>query len=99
MNMTNKILIDRAAVENALDALERITPTGFNIESDKRFYSTINAFRTALMRQKSEPLPVAYIRYGLIEADDTLEWERKEWGNYTPLYTRPPNPEQQEKNT
>lgn len=34
--------------------------------------------------------PVAWIERGLIEAPDALVWERGPVGDYTPLYTAPP---------
>jgi hypothetical protein len=39
---------DTALLRQALEALERTTPMGFNMESDKKFYAAINALRERL---------------------------------------------------
>jgi hypothetical protein len=41
----------RAAAQQALEALENTTPTGFNMERDKQFYAAITALRAALAQQ------------------------------------------------
>jgi hypothetical protein len=39
---------DEALLKQALEALERTTPMGFNMESDKKFYAAITALRERL---------------------------------------------------
>jgi hypothetical protein len=39
---------DEALLRQALEALERTTPMGFNMESDKKFYAAIAALRERL---------------------------------------------------
>lgn len=46
--------LDRKVIKQALDALENTTPTGLNMESDKRFFAAIDALREAL----AQPQPV-----------------------------------------
>jgi regulator of replication initiation timing len=43
---------DEALLKQALEALERTTPMGFNMESDKKFYAAINALRERLNHTK-----------------------------------------------
>jgi hypothetical protein len=38
----------REAAQQALEALENTTPTGFNMERDKKFFAAIAALRAAL---------------------------------------------------
>lgn len=45
----------RTAAQQALEALENTTPTGFNRERDKQFYAAIDTLRTALAQQPSPP--------------------------------------------
>ena len=43
------------ALELALEALENTTPTGFNMETDKRFFAAIKAIKEALEQPEQEP--------------------------------------------
>ena len=47
---------ERKVFELALEALENTTPTGFNMETDKRFYEAITAIKEALAQPKQEPV-------------------------------------------
>ena len=81
------------ALELALEALENTTPTGFNMETDKRFYEAITAIKEAL----SEPEPVAWTRklfspelgefFDYKDGAFARETDSEGW---TPLYTNPP---------
>ena len=66
------ITIDRAVVEQALEALENTSPLGFNMESDKKFFAALTALRAALAQEQAEPVePVATLtaqRDALLEA-------------------------------
>jgi hypothetical protein len=46
------LIDDEALLRQALEALERTTPMGFNMESDKKFYAAINALRERLNHTK-----------------------------------------------
>ena len=43
------------ALNMALKALENTTPTGFNMETDKRFFAAIKAIKEALEQPEQEP--------------------------------------------
>ena len=43
------------ALNMALKALENTTPTGFNMETDKRFYEAITAIKEALAQPEQYP--------------------------------------------
>ena len=45
---------ERKVFELALEALENTTPTGFNMETDKRFYEAITAIKEALAQPEQE---------------------------------------------
>ena len=45
-------------MKQALEALKNTTPSGFNMETDKRFYSAIESLEKALKQEQDEP--VAY---------------------------------------
>jgi hypothetical protein len=93
----------KEAAQQALEALERTTPMGFNMESDKKFYAAIAALRAALMsvpdgaEQPAEP--VAWLfqneETGLTECVDVqqVEWgfekNNPRWQKIAPLYTAP----------
>jgi hypothetical protein len=49
----------REAAQQALEALENTTPTGFNMERDKQFFAAITALRAALAQEEQEPVAVA----------------------------------------
>ncbi len=46
----------REAAQQALEALENTTPTGFNMERDKQFFAAITVLRAALEQQEQEPV-------------------------------------------
>ena len=81
------------ALELTLEALENTTPTGFNMETDKRFYEAITAIKETL----SEPEPVAWTRklfspelgefFDYKDGAFARETDSEGW---TPLYTNPP---------
>jgi hypothetical protein len=48
----------REAAQQALEALENTTPTGFNMERDKQFFAAITALRAALAQKEQEPVLV-----------------------------------------
>ena len=43
------------ALKLALEVLENTTPTGFNMETDKRFYDAITAIKEALAQPEQYP--------------------------------------------
>ena len=47
---------ERKVFELALEALENTTPTGFNMETDKRFFAAIKAIKEALAQPEQEPV-------------------------------------------
>ena len=51
----NMVTIERKKLEQALEALENTTPTGFNMERDKQFFSSITAIKEALAQPAQEP--------------------------------------------
>ena len=89
----NKEAKSQSALKLALEALENTTPTGFNMETDKRFYEAITAIKEAL----SEPEPVAWTRklfspelgefFDYKDGAFARETDSEGW---TPLYTNPP---------
>jgi hypothetical protein len=50
------------ALRLALEALKNTTPTGFNMESDKKFFAAIKALEEALAKQEQGE-PVAFKIY------------------------------------
>jgi len=45
----------------ALEALKNTTPSGFNMETDKRFYLAIEDLEEALKQEQGEPVGEAYL--------------------------------------
>ena len=87
----------KEVMQQALEALKNTTPLGFNMETDKKFYSAIEALEEALNQKQDEP--VAYIN---------VEQRKLEWAKYTswetptvvnlpkiPLYTKPQSKQEQ----
>lgn len=54
-------MTDRELMQQALEALENTTPTGFNMESDKRFYAVITALRERLAQPEQCQCPECQI--------------------------------------
>jgi hypothetical protein len=80
------------AMKLALEALKNTTPTGFNMETDKKFFGAIKALEEALAKQDE---PVAYInieKRRLEWAHDYMSWDTPTVVNLPriPLYTTPP---------
>ena len=74
------------ALKLALEALENTTPTGFNMESDNRFYAAITAIKEALAQPEQEPF--GYFRYDMRLDAWVMNREGQRPG--TPFYTIPP---------
>jgi hypothetical protein len=53
----------KEVMKQALEALKNTTPSGFNMETDKRFYSAIEALEEALKQEQGEPY--GYFRYDI----------------------------------
>ena len=87
------------ALRRALNALENTTPTGLNMETDKRFYKAITAIKESLSEPEQEP--VAWTRklfspelgefFDYKDGAFARETDSEGW---TPLYTTPPQPTQ-----
>lgn len=86
----------------ALEALENTTPTGFNMESDKRFYEAITAIKAAPEAHKALSTKcVAQPAVPQVHKQEPVAWyDTEEYGNIrwasewsldegTPLYTTP----------
>jgi hypothetical protein len=54
-------MTDRELMQQALEALENTTPTGFNMESDKRFYAVITALRERLAQPEQCQCPACKV--------------------------------------
>ena len=54
--------MDRELMQQALEALENTTPTGFNMERDKQFFATITALRERLAQPEQEPVAWYFVR-------------------------------------
>jgi hypothetical protein len=84
------------AMTLALEALKNTTPTGFNMESDKKFFAAIKALEEALAKQEQGE-PVAYLTKrklggteGLLRADMVDRSAKNQETHYfIPLYTTP----------
>ena len=72
------------ALELALEALENTTPTGFNMETDKRFYEAITAIKEALSDPEQEPVGK------FAKFTDNIWREVTDGSAGVPLYTTPP---------
>ena len=46
----------KEVMQQALEALKNTTSSGFNMETDKRFYSAIKALEEALKQEQDEPV-------------------------------------------
>ena len=46
----------KEVMKQALEALKNTTPLGFNMETDKKFYSAIKALEEALKQEQRKPL-------------------------------------------
>ena len=54
--------MDRELMQQALEALENTTPTGFNMERDKQFFATITALRERLAQPEQDPVAWYFVR-------------------------------------
>ena len=85
-------MTDRELMQQALEALENTTPTGFNMESDKRFYAAIAALRERLAKPEQEPVAWVWPTDWELSPEDAFSWVQT--AHHTiPLYTAPPRRE------
>jgi hypothetical protein len=82
----------REAAQQALEALENTTPTGFNMERDKQFFAAITALRAALAQQEQEPVAWQWLNSAYFRKKPPANAESGAWN---PLYTTPPRREWQ----
>ena len=95
-------MTDKQLLEQALEALENTTPTGFNMERDKQFFASIAALRTAIKAaEKQEPVAFQVIRGELCYKSQDDDQSYGMWCPVTPhtdlpfvdgteFYTTPP---------
>ena len=77
----------KEVMKQALEALKNTSPLGFNPETDRKFYATIDALEEALKQEQSE----AVAWYYKIDTTEGISFYRdndlsKPW---EPLYTTP----------
>jgi hypothetical protein len=65
------------AMRLSLEALKNTTPTGFNMESDKKFYAAIKALEEALKQGQGEPVAWMY-DWTTSEGDFIQNWTTSE---------------------
>ena len=63
----------KEVMKQALEALKNTTPLGFNMETDKKFYSAIEALEEALKKDQDEPLEYWNAVEGWVKLDEVRE--------------------------